>query len=448
MRARTVLVLGVGETGLSMARHLHAAGHRVLCTDTRAEPPGLARLREVLPDVPFHPGGTWSEAFEAVEEVCVSPGVAPSLPLLVTARARGVPCVGDVELFARVVRTGVVGVTGTNGKSTVTALLARFGNAAGERCCAGGNLMPPALDLLGRGCARYVLEISSFQLEFTRSLHLDVAVHTNVAPDHLDRHGDLEAYTQAKRRIFRDARHAVVNARDRRTRPPEHFTGLVTMVNGPRSRWRTEEAGSDGAVRIVHDGRPLIDARELRILGAHNVENAVFALAAGEVLGYPVPVMLEALVTFEGLPHRCESVGTVGGVRFVNDSKATNGAATRAAVESLAPLADGRLVLIAGGVAKETDFSALAETCAGQVREALLTGPAAPALARDLAAADVPHRIVPDLATAVREGHAAARPDGVVLLSPACTSFDAFRDFEARGEAFRELVDELREGAS
>lgn len=446
MRRRTVLVLGLGETGLSMARHLYRAGERVICTDTRDAPPGLPRLREALPEVPFHPATDWIDAFDAVEEVFVSPGVAPSAPLLRTARNRGVPTAGDVELFARAVRSGVVGVTGTNGKSTVTALIARFGNAAGERACAGGNLMPPALDLLERDCARYVLEISSFQLEFTRTLHLDVAVHLNLAPDHLDRHGDLEAYTRAKRRIFRDARHAVVNGRDRRTRPPEHFTGLVTMVNGPRSRWRTDVAG-DGTARIVHEGRPLLDARELRLVGLHNVENATFALAAGEVLGYPVPTMLEALVAFEGLPHRCETVGTVEGVRFVNDSKATNSAAARAAVRGLAPAARGRLVLIAGGIAKETDYRELAADCVDRVREVVLTGPSAPDLARAFAAAGVTHRTEPDLAAAVREAFRAAAPDGVVLLSPACTSFDAFRDYEARGDAFRARVAELSGGA-
>lgn len=447
MNATSAMVVGLGETGLSAVRHFRRAGIAVCCVDTRMTPPGLSLLKREFPEVEFVCTSHWQPGFEGIDVACISPGLDPSLPLLTALAARGVDCVGDVELFARTGVRGTVGVTGTNGKSTVATLLGAFARAAGENVGVGGNLMPPALDLLAGGYERHVLELSSFQLERVVALPLAVAVLLNLAPDHLDRYPDMHAYAAAKRRIFSAARVAIVPREDARCHPPAGFDGRVIEVpeigsTTPTALWRIEDAGRNA--RFVGPAGAILDAHSLRLQGRHNWRNALFALSAGTALGYDPQSMLGALATFEGLAHRCEFVGERDGVRFVNDSKATNVHAAVAAIEGVGAATTGLLVLIAGGLAKEPDFSALARACAERVHDVLLIGREREVLRQALAHEAIVATECTDLRDAVRTGFARARGAGgdgaTVLFAPACASFDEFDNYRARGDAFRAAV--------
>jgi UDP-N-acetylmuramoylalanine--D-glutamate ligase len=331
----------------------------------------------------------------------------------------------------------VVGITGTNGKSTVTTLVARMAERAGRSARAGGNLGPPALDLLdGTPAAVYVLELSSYQLETTTSLDLAAAAVLNVTPDHLDRYANLAAYAAAKARIFDRAAVAVVNLDD----------PLVAVM--PRAGQRRisfslrADRGADfhllprdGQEWLARNGNALMPVSQLRIAGLHNAANALAALALGEALGLANEPMLDALRDFAGLPHRSEWVADVAGVRYVNDSKGTNVGATLAAVSGFA----GPLLLIAGGDGKNQDFSPLRRALAGKVRRALLIGRDATRVATALQGV-CEQEFCSSLESAVVAAASAARPGDTVLLSPACASLDMFTDYAHRGRVFAEAV--------
>jgi UDP-N-acetylmuramoylalanine--D-glutamate ligase len=347
--------------------------------------------------------------------------------------------VGDIELFARAVDAPVAGVTGTNGKSTVTTLLARMAERAGLSVRAGGNLGEPALDLLAPGTALYVLELSSFQLETTTELACRAATVLNVSADHLDRYASIAEYAAAKARIFARCDTAVVNLDD----------PLVMAM--PRAARRTlsfslrAAVGADYAVTSTRGGwwltrgtAPLLPVARLKIKGLHNAANALAALALGEALELPLEPMLEALEEFSGLPHRSQWVAEVRGVTYVNDSKGTNVGATLAAVAGMA----GPLVMIAGGDGKHQDFAPLASAFRGKVRHTVLIGRDAPVLARALAGVCTLETCA-TLPQAVRAAARSARPGDTVLLSPACASLDMFRDYTQRGAVFAQAVGEL-----
>jgi UDP-N-acetylmuramoylalanine--D-glutamate ligase len=432
LRDQPVLVVGLGLSGAATVRHLARLGAKVTATDSRPEPAG-GGLRARHPGFDFYYGGLQTPVppgeFAAV---IASPGVPLETPLLREAVAAGVPLVGDIELFAHAATAPVLAVTGSNGKSTVTTLVGDMARAAGRRVAVGGNLGPPALDLLADDVALYVLELSSFQLETTRRLHCRAATFLNLSEDHLDRHGSMAAYAAAKARVFLDCEVAVVNRDDRAT--------LAAAPAGAVSFGL--DAGGDygvvdhrGELWLAHHGHPLLATSALKIQGLHNVANALAALALADAAGIAREAALAALTRFAGLPHRCEWVADIAGVRWINDSKGTNVGATVAALHGLpAPL-----VWLGGGQGKGQDFAPLRMPLAEKGRAAVLFGADAAQIASALQGA-LPLSQVADLDSAVDLARHLARPGDRVLLSPACASLDQFRNYEARGERFRDRV--------
>ena len=434
------LIVGLGATGMSVARHLAACGESFAVVDSREHPPGLEALRSELQPNEVHLGGFDRTLFLRARRLIVSPGVPVSSPAIMEARDAGVQIIGDIDLFARVNRAPVAAITGSNGKSTVTTLLGEMARAADWDVAVGGNLGTPALDLLdAKPQDLVVLELSSFQLETVESLAPQAAVVLNVSPDHLDRYPSLEAYAQAKGRIYARARRCVVNAED----------PLATSLAGGRD---CAAFGLDEALReqdyglLVHAGaqwlargtEPLIPAARLRIAGRHNLANALAALAMGEALGLPQTAMLKALETFPGLPHRCQWIGSRAGVDWFDDSKGTNVGATVAAIDGL----EGQLVLIAGGQGKGQDFAPLREALKGRARTVVMLGEAAPEL-RSVLGGVAELIDVADMSEAVAAAAERARAGDRVLLSPACASLDMFANYAARGEAFVRAFREL-----
>ncbi|MFM2289141.1 MAG: hypothetical protein RL684_2284 [Pseudomonadota bacterium] len=437
------LVLGLGKTGLSIARHLLVAGKPFAVADTRSTPPGLEPLRALAPHVPVTSGTLDVALLAGVDEVIVSPGLATEGPLFDTARARGIPVVGDIELFARFARAPVVGVTGTNGKSTVTTLVGRMAQRAGLRARVGGNLGEPALALLDGSAQLYVLELSSYQLDSTESLQLAAATVLNVTPDHLDRYGTLARYAASKARIFRRCGTAVLNVDDPVVAPMgqecAQRIGFSIAGKGPAARAARYHLGPHlGGDWLMRAGEPLLAVADMRIVGLHNCANALASLALGEALGLPLAPLLAELREFSGLAHRTAWVGEHAGVRYIDDSKGTNVGATLAAVAGL----PGPLLLIAGGDGKGQDFAPLAPALAGKVRHALLIGRDARLLGAALLGA-CPVEYCQTLEAAVNRAAQLARAGDTVLLSPACASLDMFRDYAHRGETFAAAVREL-----
>ncbi len=430
------VIVGLGRTGVSAARHLAARGHRLVVTDSRAEPPGLAELRRLVPDAATALGGFDFAVLEGADQIVVSPGVSLAEPLLRKAAAQGLDLIGDIELFAREAGGRVVGITGTNGKSTVTTLVGEFANASGIEVRVGGNLGEPALDLLaGPPAAMYVLELSSYQLETTHSLQLEAGVVLNVTPDHLDRYRDLADYAAAKARIFERCATAIVNLDDeiviRMPRPGQRQVGFSLRRSDAEFRLLTQ-AGEEW---LAEGAEPLLPVDQLRVPGRHNAANALAALAVGSVCGFPRAAMTDVLRRFAGLPHRAERVRDWRGIAWIDDSKGTNVGATVAAIEGL----DGPLVLIAGGEGKGQDFAPLGRACRGKVKHAVLIGRDAGMIAAALRK-DCVVSIADSMESAVAGAASIARPGYTVLLSPACASFDMFRDYAHRGEIFATAV--------
>lgn len=428
MTEPATLVLGLGLTGYSCIRHL-AGRERLLAFDTRDAPPFLGVVQSEYPDVDIvHPAG-WPDALREAGRVVVSPGVAMDHEAVVSAQAANVPVTSDVGLFLSAARRPVVGVTGTNGKSTVATLLGKLFAAAGRNVGVGGNLGTPALDLLGEDMDGYVLELSSFQLERLERPTLAVGAVLNVSADHLDRYADLASYSAAKRRIFRGARRAVYNADDPRTRPEDPVPAIA--LNGDPG-WCL-----DGDELVIGGCRVKADA--LALNGRHNQFNALAAAAIAHQAG--VDADLGALVGFRGLPHRSYLVAEVDGVSYVDDSKATNVGACLAALDGFGT-GEKNLVLIAGGDAKGASFDALADAVRRHVSRLVLMGRDADKIDAALGGV-VPAVRVDDMREAVSVAHDAAHAGDTVLLSPACASFDMYTDFSERGEDFAAQVQRL-----
>ena len=439
VHGRTVVV-GLGDTGLACARHLHAHGVDVALSDSRPSPPREAEARRALPEAEMRLGGFDREWFEGAVELVLSPGVSPGEPAVAAAARRGVPVLGEVELFARVARAPVVAVTGTNGKSTVCAWVHAMAEAAGRRPALGGNFGPPALSLVEREPDLHVVELSSFQLETTRSLRPRTAALLNVSPDHLDRHQGFEDYRAAKARVFRGAEAAVVGRDD----PWLENLGIHLAREATRVISFTAERPRKGEYGIVRDGAGTWLARgterrypvaHLALPGRHNALNALAAMAIADDLGIDTRAIDGALRAFRGLAHRCEPVASTGGVRWYDDSKGTNVGATVAAVGGF----DVPLVLIAGGDGKGADFEPLGRAlreAAGRIRKVVLIGRDAPAI-QSLVEGHVPVASAGTMAEAVAQAREAAQPGDAVLLSPACASWDMYGDYRERGRDFR-----------
>lgn len=443
-RFADTLVVGLGESGYSVVRFLVRRGVMPVVADSRETPPMLARLQREYPELEAHLGAFDPALFERFGRVVVSPGVALSEPAVRAAVAAGADVLGDVEMFAVLADAPVIAVTGSNGKSTVTALVGELLSAAGRNVRVGGNIGVPVLDLVEETPPDfYALELSSFQLETTSSLAARAAVVLNVSPDHLDRYDSVADYGRAKARIYNRCETCVVNRDD-------PLAGHLAPNGGTRQiAFGLGEPGCDddfgvasdesGRRYLCHGDRRLLAVDELRLEGGHNAANVLAALALIHAAGVDLDAaVLDRARGFGGLPHRMERVADHAGVRWINDSKGTNVGATCAAIAGI----DAPVVLIAGGVGKGADFSPLAAAAFGRVSHAIVLGADRAAIAAALAPV-LPVSEAPSLADAVSQAATLAEPGSVVLFSPACASFDMFRNFEHRGDVFRALVHEV-----
>jgi len=437
------VVVGLGATGLSCARYFYQRGLSFTVVDTRAQPPGLSALQCEMPRVTVYTGDYPDELIATARELVVSPGIAMDSPIVNRARSAGVAVIGDIDLFMREAIAPVVGITGSNAKSTVTELVGQMARDAQLNVGVGGNLGTPALELLASERELYVLELSSFQLERAHRLGLAVASVLNISADHLDRHGSVAGYQLAKHRIFQGCKKVVVNSDDPMTIP---LLGPAVEVVS----WRMAEPEpggfglrqKGGIEYLSHGTEDLLPVGEMALVGRHNVANALAALALGYCVGLPMDSMSRTLRDFKGLPHRCALVAEINGVRFVNDSKGTNVGATEAALRGLG--GERNVLLIAGGQGKGADFSQLQQAVARHCKLLLLMGEDASLLQQALASS-APVTRVASLDEAVAVAATQAQPGDVVLLSPACASFDMFSGYGQRGETFAALVTRLSE---
>jgi UDP-N-acetylmuramoylalanine--D-glutamate ligase len=434
------IVVGLGKSGMSLVRFLARQGLPFAVVDSRANPPELATLREQFPAVEVRCGELDVEFLCRASELLVSPGMPLAIAALQQAAARGVNMSGDIELFARYAKAPIIAITGSNAKSTVTTLVGDMALAAGKRVAVGGNLGTPALDLLADDVELYVLELSSFQLETTALLNAAVATVLNVSEDHMDRYSGLPAYHQAKHRIFRGAKHVVINRQDALSRPllNEGVSSSTFGLNRPDFKTFGLIA-EDGEKYLAYQFEKLMNVRELKVRGAHNQANALAALALGHAAGLPFAPMLASLREFTGLAHRCQWLRELHGVNYYDDSKATNVGAALAAIQGLGADIDGKLLLVAGGDGKGADFSALRGPVAAHCRAVMLLGRDAELLAAALGDS-VPLVRVKTLEEAVLCAAELAQFGDAVLLSPACASLDMFKNYEQRGQLFAAAV--------
>jgi len=432
---RPVVVVGLGATGLSVLRHLAPRAQALIAMDESAAPPTLGLARRIAPQAEFLLGGLDAIRLSEAQCIVLSPGIPRSRPAVQAAISAGVPVVSDVTLFLDSCRQPVLGITGSNGKSTTTVLAEICLRAAGHSVQAGGNLAPPALDLLVEPAAEiYVLELSSFQLESCEAPRLAAAAILNLSEDHLDHHGSMAAYAAAKARIWSAAERMVFNRDDDRVVAlAGAHPGAIpfSLSDDPTLPFRSGRHAHEDWLWC--DGSPFMPVRELTITGRHNQANtlATLALAWPWLVGHEAAIR-SALARFTGLPHRCTRVASAQGVDWYDDSKATNVGAAVAAIEGFA----GRpLILIAGGQGKGQDFAPLAAALRGRVRALVLLGADAPFIAR-ICAGTCPIECVDDIESAVQVAASLASPGDAVLLSPACASLDMFQSYVERGTRF------------
>ncbi len=461
------LVVGLGKTGLSVVSYLRALGEAVVVVDSRDIPPGLSTLKNEYSDVECFTGGFDNTLFVNAHRIIVSPGVSLAEPALVEARNNNIEIIGDIDLFAHEVMAPVIGITGSNGKSTVTTLLALMASDAGINAIASGNIGTPVLDSLDDDVGLYVLELSSFQLETLQHLPMKAAVVLNISADHLDRYENLAAYALSKQVIYENADVLVLNKDDALASQINvsadnqiRFT-LTTPQEGEFGICKAD-ASDDGQQKesrpagyLCFGRQPLIAVDELKIKGSHNLQNALAALALGHAAGLAMDDMLNTLKEFKGLAHRTQFVAEINGVNWINDSKATNVGAAIAALVGL----PGKHVLIAGGEAKGADFSELTDVIEQHCRAVVLMGKDAAMIEAVLPEA-MPVVTVADMSrdgrygaksqdgdaimqAAVHSAKSLAKAGDNVLLAPACASFDMFDNFEHRGDVFIQSVEAL-----
>jgi UDP-N-acetylmuramoylalanine--D-glutamate ligase len=438
------VVVGLGKTGLSCIRYFVSKGIPVAVTDSRIQPPGLEAFKDAFPGIPVSLGKFDQQLLTQASEIIISPGVAIrelEIPKQVKSQ---IPIVGDIELFAKAANKPIVAITGSNGKSTVTSLVGHLANQAGLRVKVGGNLGVAALDLLDDfNTDIYVLEVSSFQLETTFSLKPLASVNLNISPDHMDRYSCLEEYIKAKLRIYQDCKHPIINLDDPQSYESFNFTNQVvgfTLQEPAEGMYGLRQVSGENYLALGREN--IYSTKNLSLKGYHQYANVLAALALGAAIQLPLNTMLAALSSFKGLPHRCQWIAKINNIDWYNDSKATNVGSTIAAIKGLGSEINGKLVLLSGGLGKNADFSKLYAPVAKYVRTLVLYGKDKQHIAASLKGAAVV-LIATDLLEAVSIAKESAIKGDAVVLSPACASFDMFRDFEHRGEVFMNLVHKM-----
>jgi len=455
LTGKNVLVIGLGETGLAMAKWLTRRGARVRVADSRGQPVNTDALHAIAPHATLFTGPFAAPAFAGIELIALSPGVPVGEPLVQDALARGIKVVSDIELFACGARqltpaAKILAITGSNGKTTTTALTAYLLNAVGVPAVACGNISPSALDALmdvedalGTGAAApaaWVLELSSFQLETTHTLAADAAALLNISEDHLDRYRGIDDYAVTKERVFAGRGIIVVNRDDERCRSAAARQPGRTVVSFGLG---APDAESDFGIVdgcLVRGREKLIALVQLRLVGLHNAANAMAALALCAAIGSAPRALMPALARFSGLAHRVEFVAKIDGVSYYDDSKGTNVGATLAAVRGLGC----KVTVILGGEGKAQDFSPLQAALAEHARAIALIGRDAALIGAAIEGCGVATQPCADLETAVRWCAEKAQPGDAVLLSPACASFDMFRSYAHRAEVFVAIVRALQ----
>jgi len=437
---RSIAILGMGATGLSVARYLSIIGVPFSFFDSRTEPPALAEVQGNYPTTKIVTGPFRDEILVGIDLVVVSPGISQHEPLLITARKNGIKIIGDLELFLTAAEAPVVAITGSNGKSTVTTLVGEMAKANGLDTGVGGNLGVPMLDLLAPNRQLYVVELSSFQLELINDLKGATACLLNISPDHMDRYEDLDAYVAAKQRIFRGAASIVSNREDRFiTAPISGQSNITTFGLDRPAQGHYGIAVHKERDYLCHGDERLISVDSIAIKGRHNLANALAALALGSGIGLDLSVLLKTLQHFKGLPHRCQVVATIDEVLFIDDSKGTNVGATVAAIEGFGSKSSANLLLIAGGQGKGQDFNDLRLAASRFVKYGIFYGQDAEKL-EDALQSTISIQRVESVESAVYQAKQSAVAGDIVLFSPACASFDLFTGFEERGRHFQRAV--------
>ncbi|MFT5716739.1 MAG: UDP-N-acetylmuramoylalanine--D-glutamate ligase [Oleiphilaceae bacterium] len=440
---KQVVVVGLGKTGLSCVRYLSQLGYSIIVMDTRLMPPNLSELHKNFTHITTILGRLDQDVLCSVNEIILSPGIALASKEIQAAIAAGVRVRGDIDLFVEAAKAPVVAITGSNGKSTVTTLLGDMAVNSGLNVGVGGNLGTPALELLSADKQLYVLELSSFQLETTESLNAECVVLLNVTEDHMDRYVNKMAYLQAKQRVFRGAKHVVINDDEVLSQPLATIDMKLVhfgLSSPDLKKFSINERNGERFISFGFDD--LLSVKELKLKGQHNLSNALAALALGSVVGLPTAVMLETLKVYKGLLHRCEYLRTINSVDYINDSKATNAGATVTAINSFGEESSGKVILIAGGDSKDADLSPLINPMAAYGKLAILIGSDADKIEQVLCNT-VEIEKVNSLEEAVHLAKQQAKAGDVVLLSPACASFDMFDNYIHRGEVFSKEVASL-----
>ena len=430
------LVIGLGMTGLSMVEFLHKRSDaNVVAFDTRVDL-DVVQIDQKFPDLTYYLGAVPFEVLDDIDVVLMSPGLPLDTPIVIEARRQNIPIHGDIELFYHYAEAPIIGITGTNAKSTVTTLVAQMINATGFRALAGGNIGVPALNLLDLPVPNYyVLELSSFQLELLENFSCLVGVVLNISPDHLDRHGDIVNYQLAKERLYLNCQHPVYFRGMKYHSAPTNVS--YTFDNDvPESMDDFGVIVVDGQRYLAQGSKPLLPVAHLGsgLHGEHNVLNALSALAVTASLQLDLAPQLEVLKHFKGLPHRCALVRTLNDVHWIDDSKGTNTGATLAAIKGMALHAQSRIILILGGVGKNQDFSLLREVIKAHVAHTIIFGQDKAIIA--LALQGLPYEFADNLDDVIAKAHDFSEADDVVLFSPACASFDMFKNYSHRGDEF------------
>ncbi|MGA9698590.1 MAG: UDP-N-acetylmuramoyl-L-alanine--D-glutamate ligase [Acinetobacter sp.] len=438
------VVAGLGISGVAAVNFLHENGYRVAVTDSRKTPPGHDQIPG---EVQTSFGQLDQELLLQAEEIVISPGLDPKTPEIQAAVTKGIPVVSEIQILRRATDKPIMAITGSNAKSTVTTLIGLMAKDAGIKVAVGGNLGRPALDLTKDNPELYILELSSFQLETTSNLDAEVAVVLNLSEDHLDRHGDMMGYHTAKHRIFQGVKKVVYNRDDSLTRPlvPDVTPMQSFGLNAPDMNQYGILKEDDGTIWLARGRERLLKSSDMYIQGTHNVANALACLALGEAMGLPLESMLNTLKTFKGLEHRCEFVKELNGVRYYNDSKGTNIGATLAAIDGLGAAIEpnqGKVAIILGGQGKGQDFTALRDALTKYAKVAVLIGEDRVVIEKAIAGTTTLLH-AESLKEAVELCQQNTQANDVVLLSPACASFDMFKGYSERGHQFVECVNTL-----